>query len=125
METCSTPVNSSFVLIDIALHVVGEGPQGKAEYRYRIGTFGGRTVPWSPQEEPELAVRLRIPHEKFRSGEELLLEVTAQGSSMVLWQKRWKATWQESVPGLEPAGSDPEPPEREPEGRPRRYRSGR
>jgi hypothetical protein len=113
------------VLVDIPLHVVGDGPRGKAEYRYRIGTFWGRTVPWSLEEDPENVVRLRIPQEKFRPGEELLLEVRAEGAGIVLWKKSWKATWQESAPGVEPTGSAPEPAEREADGRPRFYRSGR
>ena len=124
-ETCSTPVNSNFVLVDIPLHVVGDGPRGKAEYRYRIGTFCGRTVPWSLEEDPENVVRLRIPQEKFRSGEELLLEVTAQGSGLVLWTKSWKAAWQEDGPAVEPTGSGPEAADREADGRPRYHRSGR
>ena len=107
------------------MHVVGDGPRGQAEYRYRIGTFWGRTVPWSLEQDPENVVRLRIPHEKFRTGEELLLEVRAQGEGIVLWKKSWKATWLESAPGLEPTGPGPEPAEREAEGRPKRYRTAR
>jgi hypothetical protein len=119
------PVNSSFVLVDVPLYVVGDGPRGKAEYRYRIGTFWGRTVPWSLEQDPENVVRLRIPHEKFRSGEELLLEVRAQGEGIVLWKKSWRATLLEGAPGLESTGFGPEPAEHEPEGKTRRYRSGR
>ena len=123
-EVCSTPANSSFILVDIPLHVVGDGPRGEAEYRYRIGTFVGRVVSWSLEKDPRLVARMRIPDEKFRSGEELALEVLAKGSGVVLWRKSWRAAWQGNAPAVEPAGPDRADTQADPDGRTRFYRSG-
>jgi hypothetical protein len=112
-------------LVDIPLLAVGDGPREDVEYRYRIGPFVGRAVSWSPTENPEHVVRLRIPEEKFRSGEELLLEVTAPGSGVVLWKKSWKAAWRGTGPAVEATGFGPETSEGEAEARPTYYRVGR
>lgn len=99
--TCSVPPNSSFVLVDVPLRAVGDGPGGEAEYRYRMGTFLGRAVPWSLEQNPELTIRLRIPAEKFRPAEDILLEVIDKGSRAVLFKKSWKAAWRGDAPTVE------------------------
>lgn len=122
-EACSTPPNSSFVLVDVPLHVVGDGVRGEAEYRYRIGTFLGRMVDWPMEQSEQLVIRLRIPAEKFRPGEDLSLEVMDKRSGTVLWKKGWKAAWQGNAPAVESA-EEGERSEREWSVRARRYRSG-
>jgi hypothetical protein len=108
--------------MDVPLRAVGDGARGQAEYRYRIGTFLGRTVPWSLEQSEELVVRLRIPAEKFRSGEDLSLEVVGKGSGTVLWKKSWKAAWQGNAPAVE-STREGESSEHEWTVRARRYRS--
>jgi hypothetical protein len=112
-------------LVDVPLCVVGGGPRGNVEYRYRIGTFTGRVVPWSLENDPELVVRLRIPAEKFGPGEDLLLEVVAKDPPTVLWKKCWKAAWQGTTPTVESTGSDRDIFDPGSDGRPRYYRSRR
>lgn len=97
------PPNSSFVLVDVPLRAVDDGPGGQAEYHYRMGTFLGRAVPWSLEQNPELTIRLRIPAEKFRPEEEILLEVIDKESRTLLWKKSWKAAWRGDAPTLESA----------------------
>jgi hypothetical protein len=119
---CSVPPNSSFVLVDLSLQAVGDRPRGEMEYRYRIGAFMGRTVVWSVDEHPDLAIRLRIPREKFRANEDLLLEVLDKTSQAVLWSRGWKAAWQGDRPAV--LSGDEEADSREEWSvRPSRYRS--
>ena len=122
-ESCGTPPNSHFDLVDIPLLASGDGPRGEAEYHYRMGTFTGRLVPWSPKDSPEVVIRLRIPEEKFRNDAELCTEVFAKGTKVVLWRKSWRVVRQGETLAVEP----PEPggEYREPQSgrRPRRYRT--
>jgi hypothetical protein len=101
-ESCSTPPNSQFVLVDIPLLATGDGSQGEAEYHYRIGSFTGRVVPWSPENSPEAVICLRIPEEKFRNDEELCAELFARGSKVVLWSKSWRVVRQGETLAVEP-----------------------
>jgi hypothetical protein len=119
---CSVPANSSFVCIDLSLQAVGEGQRGEAEYRYRIGAFVGRSVSWSVEQQPELAIRLRIPREKFRANEDLLLEVLDKRSHAVLWTRGWRAAWQGDLPVVE-SGDEGESSRGEWNVRPRCYRT--
>ena len=119
---CSVPPNSSFVLVELSLQVVGDGFRGDAEYRYRIGAFEGRMVSWSVEQQPELAIRLRIPREQFRANEDFHLEVTGKASQAVLWGRSWRIAWQGDRPAIE-SGDDAESSRSERSLRPRRYRT--
>ena len=119
---CSVPANSSFVLVDLSLRAVGDGPRGEADCRYHIGAFRGRTVSWSVEHQPELAIRLRIPREKFRENEDLRLEVLDKTSQAVLWSRVWKTAWQGDRPVVLSADEEAGSPE-EWSVRPRRYRA--
>jgi hypothetical protein len=121
--TCSTPANSDFVLVDVPLRVMGDCPRDEALYRYRIGAFVGRVVPWTLEEDQEIVARLRIPREKFRTGEELLFEVLTKDRETVLLSSRWEAAWYGDTPGIAPGRSDHDST-KESERRPRYYRSG-
>jgi hypothetical protein len=95
--------------VDIPLIVMGDGHRGETEYRYRMGASQGRVVPWSLEEDPATVIRLRIPREKFRRGEDLSVEVIAKEAGTVLWHRSWrKAGWQDETPvvGASPFDED-------------------
>jgi hypothetical protein len=122
-ESCSTPPNSQFVLLDIPLRATGDGPRGEAEYCYRIGKFTGRLVPWSPKDDPEVVIRLRIPEEKFRHDAELCAEVFAKGTKVVLWRKNWRVLRRGATLAVEPLEPGGEYRDSDQGRRPRRYRT--
>jgi hypothetical protein len=122
-ESCSTPPNSQFVLVDIPLLATGDGPRVEVDYYYRMGNFTGRLVPWSPKDNPEVVIRLRIPEEKFRHDAELCAEVLAKATKVVLWRKSWRLVRQEETVAVEPREPGDEYREPEPGRRARRYRT--
>ena len=104
-ETCELSTNSSFVLVQIPIRLVGEVKRAEATFRYSIGSFAGRDTNLAPVAKGHPTLRLRIPQELFRPRERLTVEVLAgsgPGPAEVLWTKRWEIAWQGKAPGLEP-----------------------
>ena len=122
-ESCSTPANSQFVIVDIPLAATGDGPRAEVEYHYRIGNFTGRRVPWSPKDSPEAVIRLRIPDEKFCNDAELCTEVLINGTKVVLWRKNWRLVRHGETLAVEPLEHGGEYREPESGRRGRRYRT--
>jgi hypothetical protein len=104
-ETCELPPSSSFVLVRVPVHIVGEGAKGEATFHYSIGSFVGRETTLALRADLQTTLRFRVPLELFRSRERFAVEVYASGSTgpeKVLWTKRWEVAWRDKAPSLEP-----------------------
>ena len=104
-ETCELPPSSSFVLVRVPVHVVGEGARGEATFHYSIGSFVGRDTTLALRADLQATLRFRVPLELFRPRERFAVEVLAKSSAgpeKVLWTKRWEVAWRDKTPSLEP-----------------------
>lgn len=104
-ETCELPPSSSFVLVRVPVHIVGEGARGEAIFHYSIGSFAGRYTTLALRADLQITLRFRVPLELFRPRERFAVEIVASSSAgpeKVLWTKRWEVAWQDKAPSLEP-----------------------
>ena len=104
-ESTALSTNSSFVIVEVPLIVLGEVPEGGASFQFSIGSFRGWKKELRIRTGAPVKLSFRIPQELFRPRERLSLEVVVRdeaGTEKVLWEKRYEAGWLGSVPHLDP-----------------------
>lgn len=82
---------------------LGSVPEGVAVLHYDLGGFSSRDIPVVVGPGRHVDLRFRLPKERFRPRERLILEVscpTREGGKNVLWTKRYEVGWSGADPYL-------------------------
>jgi hypothetical protein len=87
----------------VPLRVLGEGLRREAIFHYDLGPFASRDISLIVEPDRRIDLRFRLPKERFRSQEQLLLEVFPldhTSAKNVMWSARYEVGWQGETPCL-------------------------
>lgn len=89
-------------MITVPVRVVGEEDKVEVSYYWRVGSFAGRDIPLTLKGGMKTSLFVRLPEERFQTGEPLELVVSVPGviPRLVLWSLRYEISGSNTAPQI-------------------------